>query len=449
MSADAWTFEALGIIVCLGASAFFSGSETALTSLGRAQTRRLMDERESAHRALLVWAERPNEVLVAILIWNNIVNITASALATQLSEKVLGAVAGGSAFVSPVAVAVGVMTLLLLTFGEITPKTLAKANAERVAPAVMTALRPFMWVSWPVTRAFVALSVVVARWTNSPIEQDAALVSDEDIEFLVRLARKEGTLDVERERLLRSVFDFTETATREVMVPRTDVVFVHVDTPVHELRELVLSAGHSRYPVIEDSSDHVLGVWYARDLLHQVPRSPDDHASLPYLLRTHIRPSKYVPETKPISQLMHEMQMERVHIAIVVDEFGGVSGIVTLEDIIEQFFGDILDEFDKEEPWLNPQPDGSLRIDARINLDDLADALEVEIQTTEEYDTLGGYIAKITGEVAERGAKVDGWGFVFTVIDADERRIRLVHAARAADQEGPEGATEVADAASA
>lgn len=416
------------VAACLVASAFFSGSETALTSLGGTRTRQIIEGDPRAGRALALWADRPLEVLVTILIWNNLVNITASALASQIAESVLGG-ADAHAIVSPLAVAIGVMTLLLLTFGEITPKTLAKANAERIAPGLMRALIPFYWISFIFMRGFIKLAERMSSITGTDLYEDrTGLVSEADIEYLVRLGRREGSLTGERERLLRSVFEFTDTAVREVMVARTDVVFLSADDSLPDVLDAVIGAGHSRLPVYEGGVDHVIGLCYARDMLGLIHADPDNHRD--FDLRDHIREAQFVPETKAISQLLEQMRDQRIHMAIVVDEFGGVAGIVTLEDIIEEFFGDIQDEFDTEEEWIETTPDGDWLLDARYNINEFAEQFGVDPVDSEEFDTVGGLIAKITGEVAHRGTVCDALGFRFTVVEADHARIKRVRAER-------------------
>lgn len=418
---------ALQIAVCLVLSAVFSGSETALTSLTRANTRQLLDA--GGNRALRLWADRPLEVLVTILIWNNIVNVTASAIATRLAEAALGSIGVALPWLNPIAVAVGVMTLLLLTFGEITPKAIAKSQARVVAPWAMRTLQPFYFVSWPVMRVFLEVTRFVHRITGTEPDEDSP-IREEDIEFLVRLGRREGTLTGERERLLRSVFEFTDTVTRDVMVPRPDVTFVSCEATHDDLLDVVVRRGHSRMPVYETTVDNVVGIVHARDLLvWQKERAGNEV----FNLRKLMRPAKFAPDTKPISELFAELQTARTHLAIIVDEFGGVCGIVTLEDIFEQFFGDIQDEFDHEEEWVTTEADGTLTVDARMHITDFGDIMGLELDDDDEYDTLGGFVVKQTGDIARVGTIVTQWGLRFTVVAAEKRRIRKVHVERLPD----------------
>ncbi|MBU6160352.1 MAG: hemolysin family protein [Myxococcales bacterium] len=414
--------QALAIVACLACSAMFSACETAVTSLGRAKTTRLIEAGGKTGRAMKRWSERPSEVLISILICNNIVNITASAVATSLSQAALQSANFLPPWLDPVAVAVGVMTLLLLTFGEITPKTLARDNAESVAPALMYLMGPFFFVSRPLTLIFSWFTDRVSSATSGGT--DSFLVKEEDIEHMVRLARQDGSLNIEREKLLRTVFEFTETMAREVMVPRTDIQFIAADTPLDDLIQRIIGGAHSRMPVFEGSTDNVIGICYARDMLKFVRGY--DHSQA-FDLRKHLRPPKFVAETKPISRLLSEMQQQRVHLSIVVDEFGGVAGLVTLEDIIEQFFGDIQDEFDREDEWVQKMPDGSMRIDARLNFGDFLETIGIDTHPDDEdFDTVGGFVATRLGVIDAPGESFVEFDHLFTVVESSPRRIRWV-----------------------
>lgn len=416
--------EILGISACLVLSAFFSGSETAITSLPRAKVQQAVDQ--SGGRSILrLVLTSPVELLTTILIGNNIVNITASALATEVAETLLGG--AGDGFVNPVAVAVGVMTLLLLAFGEITPKSLARANAEWLAPWLLYVLWPMMWALKPVSKAFVALSHGASRLAGAPLDAVGPSVSEDEIEYLVELGRREGSLSEEREDLLRGVFGFTETTVREVMVPRTDAVMVPATINEAELHRLFVRVGHSRLPVYQRDTDDILGLVYAKDLLRFLAdRKPDE----PFQLKRVLRRPEFVPQSKPISELLRDMQARRVHMAIAIDEFGGVAGLITLEDIIEEMFGEIRDEYDVEQDAVQLESEGVWLVEGRLNLEDLGEALEVEDLVDEESDTVGGLVVNALGAVPAVGAVVEFRGLRFTVVEADQRRVLRVRVER-------------------
>ncbi len=345
--------DLLGFAACLVLSAFFSGSETALTALGRARTAQLIDSGASGARALRMWLDKPAEVLTTILIYNNLANITAAALATRAAENILGADGGHDGAVGAIPVAVGVTTLLLLTFGEITPKTIARANAARVAIPIMRVLRPASVVAWPFTRAFVALAARVSRLVGGEDAQDWPLVREEDIEYLVEIGGEEGTIPEEQARMIQSVFDFDDTVVAQVMVPTDEVVALAVSTDRAKVLDLLVEAGHSRMPVYAGDLNNVIGLCYAKDLLRELR---DRGGAADFDLRALARPAMFVPEDKPINDLLTQMQERRVHMSLVLDDRRHVVGIVTLEDIVEELIGEVHDEFD---PAVPPGPKGA------------------------------------------------------------------------------------------
>ncbi len=429
--------DLLGVGACLVGSAFFSASETALTSLGRAKVKQLVDASGDPRHPLNLWLKEPNKVLTTVLIGNNIVNVTASALATSASQKLLG---GGSA----VPIAIGVMTLLLLTFGEITPKTIARANRERVGMAAMRLLRPLHILLSPFASLFVVLSRGLARLAGTSVDHSSQDVGEDYIEFLVELGGREGTISEERQGLLQSVFDYKDTIARAVMVPRTDTIGIAATATADEALDLTLKCGHSRLPVYADSMDNVLGIFHVKDLLKHIRRHGlDADFDVLHMARKHFN----VPETKPISEVFAEMQQRRSHLAIVVDEFGGMAGIVTLEDILEEIVGEIRDEYDHDEaaPWTEVSQ-GVYRVEGRTNLVEVLGLFDVVADDEIDAESLGGLIAVETGSVAGAGTVVERWGLRFTVESADERRIHAVRVERVLVLEESDGAASARDA---
>ncbi len=327
----------LGIAGCLVCSAFFSGSETALTSLGRATTQRLLHDGGKSARPLELWAESPSAVLTTILIYNNLVNITASALATEVAHRLMSGVDAPG--ISPVAVAVGVMTLLLLTFGEIVPKSLARTHAERIAVPLIRVIRPLHVLVTPLTATFVALARALgATDSKEPI------VNEADLGWLIDLGEAEGSISDEQAKLLQSVFELDDQIASEVMVPLDRVVSVPVDTPLPQLLRVLVAAGHSRIPVHAGEPRNVIGVCYAKDVLRHLAEQGLDGQ---FNVRQLARPAEHVAQDKRIDELLREMQERRVHLAMVVDSTPTVIGVITLEDIIEELIGEVYDEHDR------------------------------------------------------------------------------------------------------
>lgn len=358
------------IAFCLAFSAFFSASETALTALSPAKTRRLIDEGGRAQARLRHWLERPAHVLTTILICNNVVNVTASALATKVAETMLAGSEG--AFASPVAVAVGVMTLLLLTFGEITPKTLARVHAERFSVVAMSVLVPVGRVLTPANLLFVGLSARLARLGGNSIDNDEPLVEEDDITYLARLGTDEGTIEQEHARMIHGVFALDDTTIAGVMVPRELVVALPLDAPRDEVVSTLIGAGHSRVPVFADDLDDIRGIVHAKDMLRLIDRSPD---SSDFSLVDHVRAAMDVRPEAPIDSVLQRMRRLRLHLAIVRETApdgskGPVLGVVTMEDILEELIGEIYDEFDATAPVAVLRA----RVDADAAPDNAADA---------------------------------------------------------------------------
>ena len=407
--------ESIGIFVCLLGSAFFSGSETALTSLSQPQTQKLIEE--DGATALKLWRDRPIQVLTAILIGNNLFNITASALATDLAQNILGSEAPEA-----IPIAVGVMTFLLLTFGEITPKSLAKQWAVRLAGPIMALMRLPYLLFYPATILFTKMTRTFMTMLGDNPDEHFSYVTAEEIEYLVDLGSREGSFSEDRERLLRSVFEFPDTLVREVMVPRTDMVAISVDMDLDTIVDILGDCGHSRIPVFEENVDEILGLFYAKDLI----RMAKSDNEFEFDIQEFIREPYFVPESKGIAELLSEFQAERMHMAIVVDEFGGTAGLITLEDIIEEFFGDIQDEYDSERPQIIQVDTHRARADARVPIDEVERFCGLELPEHPDYESLGGFLMAQAGSVPEVGHEFTWDHVVFRVLKADPKSVQTV-----------------------
>ena len=408
-------------MVCLMASAFFSGSETALTSLSTAQAQKLYEQKK-AH-SLKLWLEHPIQVLTSILIGNNIFNVTASALTTDLAQRLLGQT---SAKEWAIPVAIALTTILLLIFGEITPKAIAKKMYRDIAPYAIAALRPVYFLLGPFTAVFTYLTRRIMTLLGDDPNQHSPFVTAEEIEYMIDLGSREGTFPEDHERMLRSVFEFKDTLVREIMVPRTDMIVVPKSLSLEEIVETFMRCGHSRLPVYEGQVDNIVGIFYAKDILHHFflerERTADIHAIM--------RKPFFVPGSKPVSDLLEEFQRQRIHIAIVIDEFGGTDGLVTLEDIIEEFFGEIQDEYDAEPEQLVVLDEHAVKAEGRLSIWELEERYDVTLPEDAEYETLGGLILSEHGAVPTPGTEIAWQGLLFTILEADEKRVISVRIER-------------------
>jgi len=257
-------------------------------------------------------------------------------------------------------------------------------------------------------------------------------LTEKELQDAINSSEEEGILNESEGDMLQSIFEFGDTIVREVMVPRTDMVCCPADATLSGFLELIIRSGHSRVPLFEGSTDKIVGVVYAKDLLRNWGAN-DETLTLPEVMRT----PYFIPETKRIDDLLKDFRTRRVHMAIAVDEYGGTSGLITIEDLLEEIVGDIQDEYDLEIPWMQPQDDGTLLVDARANVEELEEYYDIEIPR-EKFDTVGGYLFHLLGNVPQKGEKVTDNGLVLMVEDSDERKIEKVRVWRDAEASGTE-----------
>ena len=405
--------------------------ETALVTLGDVKTRRLIEDSPRPSRILKLWRSAPNEILATILIGNNVVNITISALATDLTDTMLH---GTSIAGWGIPIAVGVTTLFVLVAGEVVPKTYAKHNPERVL-FTLPIITLTYYMFYPIMRVLVRLtSGVVQRMGGSTDHQPS--VTEEDIEEMVRIGKTDGSMSPVSAKLLTGIFDLDDKVAREVMVPRTEMRALPVEATLTDIVAMVKEHGYSRYPVYEGSTDNIVGVLYVKDyMLSALSRDRNS----PPKIREVVRRPLVRPWNIGVQDLFHDMQKERVHMAIIASEYGGVAGIVCLEDIIEEVFGPIYDEHDRLKESIRRQPDGSWLVEGLVSMGELENELGTDFPDDEEddYETVAGLLMQEAGRVPETGFVCEYHGFRFEVVSADPMQVRevAVRAIEAANEE--------------
>jgi CBS domain containing-hemolysin-like protein len=429
-----WLLAAFFVI----ASAFCSGTETALTSLGDARARQLRDRGSRRTKRLSLWIDHPERVLSTLLIGNTLVNVGAGALAAAIADGLARGMGWPGA--TTLAVTTAVATVVILFVGEIVPKTLAKRHPIRVALAALPLVRLVAGVLWPVTSAVQRATNGAVRLLGGDAER-APSVTGEEIEYLIEMGTKEGVLDEVKEELLNSVLEFADRIAKEIMVPRTRMVAIDREAPPDELFRIVTENPFSRMPVYEGSVDNVVGILLVREIIGEVRRG----AGQPFALERYLKKPFFVPEQMKISRLLKEMQKRRTHLAVVVDEFGGTSGLVTLEDCLEEIVGEIQDEADVESAPVKALADGVWLADGAVPLHDLEAFLnegrageeegtpprsEIRFPEEGDYETLGGFVTATAGRVPQVGAIVTWDGLTFTVRAGDDRRVAKVEIAR-------------------
>ncbi len=428
-------FQLLAFAICLFLSAMFSGSETALTSMTKLRIKRLFGENEEGYAKLELWLKKPNQYLATLLIGNNFVNTLASVLAAHICETILiqwFKISNAYAFGS--AVAVAVTTFMLLVFGEIVPKTYCKEHAVRISQLVIGPLDWMYRCLRPLIGMFVFISNLFIRLMGGPKIKDVPLLTENDVRSLIELSEKEGVLEEEEREMIHSIIDFGDTLVKEILTPRVDFQVIPCNLTLEEVRKEALSKGHSRIPVYEDEPDKIIGMLYVKDLLMEKNGGEE------FDLKRMLRPALFVPRSKRVIDLLQTFKKEKTHLAIVVDEYGMTAGLVTIEDVIEEIVGDIQDEYDEESPDYERQKDGSIIAEAKINLNELVEILEVNFHE-DDVETLGGFLFSLFGDVPTAKESVEFEGYRFTVLEADERRINRVHIEHLVDENNPDSSS--------
>jgi CBS domain containing-hemolysin-like protein len=315
----------------------------------------------------------------------------------------------------------GILTFLQIIFGELAPKFLAIRNPEGTSYLVSLPLQLFFKVFRPVIWTLNATSNFLLKKLGIPITGPGDLVhSAEELEIIVNEGAKSGVLNKTEQELISSIFDFTETLAREIMIPRTEMVAVNIDTSREALVHKVSEEGYSRMPVYKESLDNIIGIIYTKDLITLL-----EYRDL-IVLQDIVRPAYFVPESVMISKLMRDLQERKLHMAIVIDEFGGTQGLITMEDILEEIVGEIHDEYDEIVKEVEHAADGSALVDARIDIKDFNEKFAAAIPEDPEYETLNGFLSKITGKIPEIKEEIDYENLHFTILKKSQRRIRQV-----------------------
>ncbi len=401
--------QAIGLLVLILLSGFFSGAETAFLSLDRLRLNFLVQKKRRGARELEEILENPETLLSAVLIGNNVVNIIASVFATALFIEIFAD--RGELY------AVLAMTPLLLIFAEVVPKTYAARHSERVSFLVLPPIRFFMYLLLPLAW----LVGGVSRGLNHFFGGDGqrAAISGDEIRSIISVGEQAGTVPKEQRRMLHGIFDLAEIRVRDVMIPRTEVVGIEVDTSFAETLALVRGSMHSRFPVYAENLDNIVGVIHSKDILNYVDR-PET-----FSLRTLARPPYFVPEAKRIETLLQSFRRRRVHLAVVVDEYGGVEGIVTLEDIVEEIVGEIRDEYDVEEVLVRELAPGSFLIDGSASLRSINRRFKLHL-SEEHATTLAGFLLRTFGTIPQAGESCVAEGVRFVVRKVVDRRVEEI-----------------------
>lgn len=402
------------IIVLLALSAFFSSAETAYTTINRIRLRTLIEEGNTAAKRVERIIHNPGKMLSAILIGNNIVNLSASSLMTIFSTNVFGSRSVGAA--------TGVLTLLVLIFGEISPKTMASVHAERIALLYSVPVSALIWLLTPVIFIVNFLSRGLMLLLRIDPDKKNGNFTTNELRTIMEVSHEEGVLENEEKVMINNVFDFGDTQAKDIMIPRADMVFANIDDSYDDLLEIFKKEMFTRLPVYENTTDNVIGIINMKDLLlHEGPKE-DFH------IRNILREAHFTYEYKKISELMLEMKDYSVNFTIVLDEYGSTAGLITFEDLLEEIVGEIRDEYDSaEEELIQQVGPNEYIIEGSMKLDDINDALELSLDS-EDYDSIGGLIIELLDHLPQVGESVTTADGIRLVVDSlDKNRIEKVH----------------------
>jgi putative hemolysin len=429
------------VLVLILIGGFFAAAEIALITVKQHRLAQLSIEgRRSAQVAQRLTAD-PNRFLATIQIAITFLGFLASAVgALSLSSVLAGwirlipidaidAAADTIAFVL-ITLLIAVASIIL---GELVPKTLALSFAERFALTVSRPIRLIERLLSPLVWAISGISGVLVRALGGTERPQGGYLSTEELKMLVETGSEQGGIEEDEKEMIHGVIELAEKSVHEVMVPRIGIRAVNVDDPLEEVLDMIVRAGHSRLPVFEENLDNIIGILYAKDLL---PYLREEQRNGPIDVRQIIRPPVYVPESKRVDELLHEMQTAKRHIAIVVDEYGGTAGLITMEDVVEEIVGEIQDEYDTEEELVETvESDGvdTYRLDGRVSMDDLRDLFDLpddDEPDEDAYDTVGGFIVHRVGRIPLPGSEVPFGDVTLKVEAADSRRVAKVLATR-------------------
>lgn len=402
-------FQLVVLVILLLLSAFFSSAETALTTSNQIRMLTLADEGNKRAARVLKITNDSGKMLSAILIGNNIVNLSASSITTSLAIKLFGSVGAG--------IATGILTVLILIFGEISPKTLATLHAEKLAMAYSGAIQLLMTVLTPVIFIINSLSMMFLRLLRVDANKNRNTMTEEELKTIVDVSHESGVIETGEREMIHNVFDFSDAQAKEVMTPRIDMTFADIESTYHDILEIFREDHYTRIPVYENTTDNVVGILNMKDLLLY---EDTEH----FNIRNILREPFFTYEKKNTAELFLEMQSKSINLAIVLDEYGTTAGMVTLEDLLEEIVGDLHDEYDSNEDEMLSQISPTEYLAAgSMNLDDLCDALNIHL-TSDDYESIGGYFIETCDHLPEEGEQITTEdGIILTVTTVNKNRI--------------------------
>lgn len=402
------------LVILLIGSGFFSASETALMSLSKIRIRHMKEEGVKGAKLVSDLIEEPNKLLSSILVGNNVVNIAATSISTSLFMGLLGDKPGA------VPLATAVMTVLVLIFGEITPKTIAANSSEKVAVAVSKPIKLVIFIVKPIVWGFNIITNVIFKLLGISNKSAQPYITEEELKTMVNVSHEEGLLEMEEREIINNVFQFGDMQAKEAMVQRLDMVALNSEDTYEEIIEMFKTEKLSRLPVYEESIDDIIGILNIKDVIFL-----SDEEIKNFDIKNYIREPFFTYEFKKITQLLEEMKVEKSQMAIVVDEYGGTSGLITIEDLVEVIVGDIEDEYDDEDDDIIVIKEDEYVVQGSAKISDINELIGVNLES-EEFDSIGGFIIGYLKRLPEENEVIEVGNIRFNIESLDKNRIMKV-----------------------
>ena len=400
------------LVILLIGSGFFSASETALMSLSRIKIRHMEEDGVRGAKLVSSLLENSNRLLSSILVGNNIVNIAATSISTSLFITIWGE--------QGVAAATALMTVLVLIFGEITPKTISANNPEKVSIFVAKPIKVFMVILSPIVWVFNVITKVIFKLLGVDDDGVKPFITEEELKTMVNVSHEEGVLEMEEREIINNVFEFGDMQAKEAMVQRLDMIAIDLEDSYDEIIELFKQEKLSRMPVYEETIDDIIGILNIKDIIFLSDEEIEN-----FDIKQYIRDPFFTYEFKKITQLLEEMKREKSQMAIVVDEYGGTAGLITIEDLVEVIVGDIEDEYDEEEDEIQVISPTEYLVEGSTKISDVNEILDIELES-EEFDSIGGYIIGYIKHIPEENELIEVDGIKFNIESVDKNRIKKI-----------------------
>ncbi|MCL5674504.1 MAG: hemolysin family protein [Candidatus Omnitrophica bacterium] len=398
----------LVVFICF--SAFFSASETAFISLGQHHFNKLKENSKNK-KTLNFWFRFPNRVLTTTLVGNTIAENLAAITAASIAYKSTGRIS--------FALMVGIVMFLLLLFGEIIPKTLAKKYAQKIVMFVARPLKYICLVFEPVNRLFLGIAEVLLSVFNIEMGSIIPVLTEEDLKSMISAGEKEGLIELREKEMIHSIFKLGDKMVREIMIPRVNISAIEIETPIEEVIDMIVKTGFSRYPVYKRHFDKIVGLIYIKDIIAK-------HDATRNLTAGDImRQAYFVPDTKKVDELLKELQRDKLQMAIIVDEYGGTAGIVTMEDLIEEIVGEISDEYKIESGYYHRLDDGSFIVKGDTEYEKVNETLDLKLPKG-DFETIAGFVLAYMGKVPRNGEKFIYSKNIFIIHEADRKTISWI-----------------------